>query len=98
MINSFSRETLNQEIAFQMHLIFDFFFFFYRRQIYFLTLYLDLEVKLNCKVNPAHVKHFQFPVALIWQGYTMFCLFTGLKLWLLVLSDKNEIMNLLYRH
>lgn len=28
MINSFSRETLNQEIAFQMHLIFDFFFFF----------------------------------------------------------------------
>lgn len=27
MINSFSRETLNQEIAFQMHLIFDFFFF-----------------------------------------------------------------------
>lgn len=26
MINSFSRETLNQEIAFQMHLIFDFFF------------------------------------------------------------------------
>lgn len=80
MINSFSRETLNQEIAFQMHLIFDFFFL------------------LNCKVNPAHVKHFQFPVALIWQGYTMFCLFTGLKLWLLVLSDKNEIMNLLYRH
>lgn len=29
MINSFSRETLNQEIAFQMHLIFDFFFFFF---------------------------------------------------------------------
>lgn len=28
MINSFSRDTLNQEIAFQMHLIFDFFFFF----------------------------------------------------------------------
>lgn len=35
MINSFSRDTLNQEIAFQMHLIFDFFIFFYRRQIYF---------------------------------------------------------------